>query len=195
MAGAQVLAPWPEVGVEVERGLRCGHEQPGGRASSRHSAGDLGVQAPAAGDALGNLCGLGEGIGGRLLDRRGRRGPDLADDAEQAVPQPVAVRAFGQPGGPDPPAAEREALAERGRHDGTVRRDRCGAEHVGCRVVHEITVDLVADDGHVIVGSDVAQRAHAGRPARRPVGLSGRVTMTEPIRRPADLAAATVRAR
>jgi len=63
-----------------------------------------GVQGPAGRDARGDLRGLGEGQGGGVLDRRGRRGPDLGADAEQGLAQPVAERAVGHPGGAEAPA-------------------------------------------------------------------------------------------
>ena len=53
------------------------------------------MQGPAGRDAFDDLCGLGEGQGGGLLDRRGGRGPDLAAGPEQGPAQPVTSAQSG----------------------------------------------------------------------------------------------------
>src|SRR5262249_56178088 len=72
------------------------------------------------GDRLGQCRGWGEGQGRGVLDRGGGGGPDLAGDPEHSTAQGPPARAVRQPGGPGPPAAEGEALAQGGRHHGAL---------------------------------------------------------------------------
>jgi len=163
-----------EVGVEVEGGLRRRHDGAGGREAAGHRPDDLPVQPAAERDPLGQFGRVAEGEGGRLLDRRGRRGPDLAADADQARPQPPAqvlaglrVGAARQPRGTDPPAAQGEALAECGGDDRAARgvERRAGERHR--RVVHEVPVDLVGDDDQVVLLGDLAQFPDRPVPGQR----------------------------
>ena len=80
----------------------------------------------------------------------------------------AAVR---QPGHADPPAAQGQALAQRGGDHGPLRCVRHRAGEPGGRVMHQVTVDLVGDDEQVVLAGHLAQRAHAVRAGQ----LAGRV--------------------
>ena len=130
------------------------------------------MEGAAAGYSFGNIWGFVEGESRRVLDGHRRGGPDLAADAQQPVAQAVPGRAVGQPGHADPPAAEGEALAERGRDHRPLRREGGRARERCAGVVHQVAVDLVGDDDQVVGRGDVAEFAHgarAGEPAGRVV--------------------------
>ncbi len=173
MAGSQRAAPGAEAGVKVEGGLRRGDIQPGGGEPARHGAADRRVQGPAAGDPFGKFRGLGEGQGGGVLDRGGGGGPDLAGDAQHPATQCPPGGAVRQPGGVGPPAAEGQALAERGRHHGALGGAFSGAEERRRGVIDQVAVDLVGDDAQVVPGRHLAQGPDGGGPGKPAGGVVG----------------------
>src|ERR1035441_3027889 len=154
-----MLTPRSEVRVEVERGLWRRHPQPGRRKTSRGSVRHPRVQGAAAGNSLGYIWGFSERESRCPLDgHRGGR-PYLAADSQQPVAQAASGRAVWQPCDADPPAAEGQALAERGRDYGPFRRERRWARE-GCPgIVDQVAVDLIGDDDQVIGRGDVAEFA------------------------------------
>ena len=132
---------------------------------------------------------LTERDGRGVLDRGGRRRPYLAADAEHRLAQRPAKRPIGHPGHADPPAAERQVLAQRRGDHGAVRCDRRRAEHRGGGVVDEVAVDLVGDDDQAVLVGDPAQgpdRVRPGQPAGRVVGHpeQQRARQTDQAKRP-----------
>src|SRR6266545_3096624 len=124
MGKAQLLTHRPKVGIKVERGLGKRHLCTDTGEPRRYRARHLGMQAAAGADPVGEYLRFVEGICGCLLNRSWWRRPDLTRDAEQPVAKGHTVSAVREPGDPGPPASEREALAQRGRNDGAVGRNR-----------------------------------------------------------------------
>ena len=117
---SQQLPVRAQVRIEVEAGLWTGqhgaHRPELCRNGARHAA----VQHAAQPDALPQTLRLGQCPGRGALDRLRRRRPDLARDHGHVGAQTRASLRAREAGHPDPPATEREALAQAGGDDGLV---------------------------------------------------------------------------
>ena len=122
--GAQRL----EVGIEVEGARGRAAEGAGGGDLLVRRGRDEAVQAAAAGDVLADLVGLAEDVGGRVLHRSGEARPHLAGHPAQRARRVGAERPVGQPAEPDPPAAERHALAQPVGDEDALGQQRGGAD-------------------------------------------------------------------
>ena len=170
VAAGQVPAPRLEVGVDVERGLRRRDVEPGARRRCRPRPGrpwraGRGWRRSRSESLAGSPKASAAAcwIGAAGADQISLPMPT------QLAAQPVAERALGQPGHADPPAAQGQALAERGGDDGPLRRHRRRAEHRRRGIVHQVAVDLVGDDDQVMLGG------HRRRtPAPWPAGAARR---------------------
>jgi hypothetical protein len=149
--------------------------------------GDDAVQARARGDVGDQLDRLREGVLGDRLHRAGQARPRLAGDAEDALADLGPPGAGREARGPDPPAAEREALAEPGGDHGPLRHHLGRAQQSRAPVEDDVAVDLVRDDQHVLLLGDRAELDDhlrrdqgAGRVVRRGQHQQARVPAARP---------------
>ena len=88
-----------------------------------------------------------------------------ADQTSLAIPRTSALSvrspvSVGQARDADAPAAERQGLAEPGRHHGALRDELGRTEERSLIVVDQVAVDLVGDDQQVVTVGHLAEGPH-----------------------------------